>query len=96
MSGGYFNYGQYRCYDIAEYIEELISTNEDASIDEWGDRIGRFYPPEVIEKFKEAAYNLRRAGEMAQRVDYLVSSDDGEAEFLKRWKEEVRGEYKKS
>jgi hypothetical protein len=27
---------------------------------------------------------------MAQRVDWLVSGDDGESSFLKRWLEEVR------
>ena len=90
MSGGHFDYQQYRIEDIARDIEELIGSNDDDSKDEFGDTRGRNYPPEIIEKFKEAAHTLRQAAEMAQRVDWLVSGDDGEGSFLKRWVKEVR------
>lgn len=82
MSGGHFDYNQYRCQDMAGDIDE--------SLDEWGDRKGRGYPSEIIEKFREASHALRQAGEMAQRVDWLVSGDDGYDSFLERWEEEVR------
>jgi len=45
---------------------------------------------ETIEKFREAAHTLRQAAEMAQRVDWLVSGDDGEDSFMRRWEKEVR------
>jgi hypothetical protein len=90
MSGGYFNYNQYLIEDIAREIEKLIETNDDESLDEWGNRSGRGYPPEIIERFREAAHTLYQAAEMAQRVDWLVSGDDGESSFLKRWLKEVR------
>ena len=48
------------------------------------------YPPEIIEKYKEVQYNLERAAEMAQRIDWLESDDDGEENFLTRWEKEVR------
>ena len=96
MSGGHFQYQQYRIEDIARDIDELIGSNNDKSKNEWGDTRGRNYPPEVIEKFRETAHTLRQAAEMAQRVDWLVSCDDGEDSFLRRWEKEVRPYYTKN
>ena len=93
MSGGHFQYQQYRIEDIAVEIDEQIESNDDKSLDEWGQRRGSGYPPEIIAKFEEAAHTLRRAAEMAQRIDWLISGDDGENSFLKRWAQEVRPEY---
>jgi hypothetical protein len=90
MSGGHFEYQQYRIEDIAFEIDEMIGANDDQSLDEWGQRRGNNYPPEILEKFQETAHTLRQAAEMAQRVDWLVSSDDGEESFLRRWEKEVR------
>ena len=96
MSGGHFDYQQYRIEDIATDIQELIESNNDQTLNEWGDMSGRNYPPEIIEKLKEAAHTLRQAAEMAQRVDWLVSGDDSEESFLSRWEKEVRPYYNKS
>lgn len=90
MSGGHFQYQQYRIEDIAVEIDEMIGSNDDQSLDEWGQRRGNNYPPEILEKFREAAHTLRQAAEMAQRVDWLVSGDDGEESFMRRWEKEVR------
>lgn len=86
MSGGHFEYNQYRIREIAEDIEQLIATNGQLDEDGWG----RNYPPEIIERFKEAAHTLERAADMAQRVDWLVSGDDGPDSFIRRWNLEVR------
>lgn len=94
MSGGHFQYQQYQIENIAVEIDEIIGGNDDKSLDEWGQRRGNNYPPEVIEKFREASHTLRQAAEMAQRVDWLVSGDDGEELFLRRWAEEVRPYWK--
>jgi hypothetical protein len=91
MSGGHFDYAQYRINDIAVEIDEVIESNDDQTLNEWGGKKGNNYPPEIIEKFKEAAHTLRQAQEMAQRVDWLLSCDDGETSFLRRWDTEVRG-----
>jgi nicotinic acid mononucleotide adenylyltransferase len=90
MSGGHFEYQQYRIEDIAKSIEELIKSNDDESLDEWGYRRGHVYSIETIEKFKTAVDTLRKAAIMAQRVDWLVSGDDGEDSFHRRWDEELK------
>lgn len=95
MSGGHFDYAQYRIEDIAVGINEVIAANDDETLNEWGGRRGNGYPPEIIEKFREAAHTLRQAAEMAQRVDWLLSGDDGEDSFLRRWDKEVRDYYEK-
>jgi len=96
MSGGHFDYRQYHINDIALEIDEVIESNNDQTPNEWGGKKGNEYPPEIIEKFKEAAHTLRQAQEMAQRVDWLLSCDDGEDSFLRRWDEEVRGYWTKN
>ena len=93
MSGGYFDYQQYRIEDIATAIDELIGTNDDNRPDEYGTPRGLGYSPETIARFREAAHTLRRARDMAQRIDWLVSGDDGEDSFHKRWAAEVRGPF---
>lgn len=92
MSGGHFYYQQHRCHDIATMIDELVASNDDETLDEYGQMRGMDYGPEIIERFVLASRTLRRAAAMAQRIDWLVSGDDGEEAFLRRWKEEVEGE----
>lgn len=90
MSGGHFDYQQYRIEDIAKSIEELIKSNDDESLNEWGYRRGKGYSDETIKKFKTAVNTLRKAAICAQRVDWLVSGDDGEDSFHHRWAEELK------
>ena len=89
MSGGYFDYTQYKIGQIADEIEHLIETNDSDELNDWGDLIGRGYQPEVIERFRLAIATLRKAEVMAQRIDWLVSDDDGEESFLRRWDEDL-------
>jgi hypothetical protein len=85
VSGGHFEYSQYRIDDIAREIDNLIIGNR--TPDEYGSV--RDYPDSVIEKFKEGAAILRKAAIYAQRIDWLVSGDDGEDNFLKRLSEDL-------
>lgn len=80
MSGGHFDYNQYRIEEIADDIDRLIRTNNSR----------RDYPPDILNKFREAEHTLRQAADMVQRVDWLVSCDDGEESFRNRWAKEVR------
>jgi len=89
MSGGYFMYDQYRIDDICCEIEEIIKNNSNYSLDDWGDPIGRGYSEETIAKFKEAVTILKKASVAAQRIDWLLSGDDGEDSFHERWDEEM-------
>ena len=95
MSGGHFDFKQYQIEYIAEEIDDAIEKNDDETLNEWGGRRGNGYPPEVIEKFREAAHTLRQAAEMAQRIDWLLSGDDDESSFLRRWDIKVRDYYEK-
>lgn len=73
MSGGHFNYAQHRIEDIASEIDTLILSYDRGIRD--------YDSPETINRFRETAHALRRAAEMAQRIDWLVSGDDGEESF---------------
>jgi len=98
MSGGHFDYVQYRINDIVNSIEEIISRNnleiaeEDKPKDKWGFYEESYYeyPPHIIEEFKNAVKYLKIAQVYAQRVDWLVSGDDGEESFISRLKEDLK------
>ena len=86
MSGGHFNYYQDRITEIADEVSRLVRDNNKQ--DEYG--YSSNYSPATIEKFQEAEKVLRLAAMMAQRIDWLVCSDDGEDSFHERWEEEKR------
>lgn len=106
MSGGHFNYDQYKIGYIADSIEQEIERNgkektrEEMKAEGWRDpnwyekypeeKFHYEYPPEVIEQFKVAVKKLREAQVYAHRVDWLLSSDDGEESFLRRLKEDLK------
>lgn len=91
MSGGHFDYNQYRIGQIADEVEQLIEINgkKREYRESWDDEYHYEYPPEVIEKFKEGLDILRKAEVYAQRIDWLVSGDDGNDSFLRRLKEDL-------
>jgi hypothetical protein len=89
MSGGHFDYKQYHIDDIVREIANLIERNDSKELGEHGYPVSRGYSEETIAKFKEALTTLRRGAIMAQRIDWLVSGDDGENTFHKRWEEEL-------
>ena len=84
MSGGHFGYAQHRISQIADEVEHLIESNEDQTLNEWGDPKGRGYTPQTIERFRDGLCFLRLAAIYAQRIDWLVSGDDGEKSFHSR------------
>ena len=105
MSGGAFDYNQYKIGYIADQIEETVIKNgvektpeeikDDWHNDEWyekypEDKFHYKYPDEVIEKMKEAVKALKIAQVYAQRVDWLLSGDDGEESFLSRLDDELK------
>jgi predicted HTH domain antitoxin len=105
MSGGYFDYKEWHIEQIADDVEKLIERNgrektrdelkeEGWRDNDWYEKYPEDlqyykYPDEVIEKFKEGIVILRQAAVYAQRIDWLLSGDDGEESFLKRLKEEL-------
>ena len=105
MSGGHWDYIQYRFTDVIEDIQKLIEKNGKEKTTEelkdlgyrdpeWyekypEDKFHYKYPDDIIEEFKNAIHHLEMAQIYAQRVDWLVSGDDGEDSFRKRLKEDI-------
>lgn len=93
MSGGYFDYNQYRINDIADRIErELNRQGKEKPKDELyfdDEKYYYTYPEIVQEKMREAVKQLKIAAVYAQRVDWLLSGDDGEESFIKRLSDDL-------
>ena len=105
MSGGAFNYDQYKIGYMVDQIEETVVKNgvektpEDLKNEGWRDpdwykkypedKFHYQYPDEVIKKMKEGIEILKRAQIYAHRIDWLLSGDDGEESFLRRLEEEL-------
>ena len=85
MSGGHFDYWQYHIGSIAEQIEDLIQNNNKE--DEYG--YARNFSEETLRHFRSAVKILKTAEIYAQRVDWLVSGDDGEKTFIERLTEDL-------
>jgi len=81
MSGGHFNYKQHTLLGMAEDIGSEILTNDSTEKNEWGHNIGSHYSPETIAEFEKAVKALKLAYVYAQRIDWLLSGDDGEDSF---------------
>jgi hypothetical protein len=99
MSGGHFDYDQYRIRNIIESIESEL--NNQGKLKERlfynpeyyekfpEDKYYTIYPEEIQEKFREAIEILKKAEIYAQRVDYYLSGDDGEDSFLERLEDDL-------
>lgn len=106
MSGGAFNYDQYKIGYMVDQIEEIVVKNgvektpEEIKDESWRDpdwyekypedKFHYQYPDEVIEKMKEGIDVLKRAQIYAHRIDWLLSGDDGEESFLRRLEEDLK------
>lgn len=89
MSGGHFDYDQYKIAYIAESIEQEIYDNNKKPEYWYGEWNGQVYSDETIEEFKKAVAFLKIAEAYAQRADWLLSGDDGEESFHERLKENL-------
>ena len=89
MSGGHFNYKQYEIGYIPDEVEQIILDNDSDELDEWACPKGCHYSKETMEEFKKALALLRQATIYVQRIDWLVSGDDGENSFHSRLKNDL-------
>lgn len=78
MSGGHFDYEQHRIEDIASSVEEAIGKPE-----VYG------FSAATLDEFRHGVAILRRAAIYAQRIDWLLSGDDGEESFHRRLAEDL-------
>lgn len=87
MSGGRFNYTQYKITEAADDLEIAIGKNgtkDDRAF--W-----RSLSPESKREIKKGLKILRKANVYLTRMDWLFSGDDGEESFLARLEEDLKG-----
>jgi len=89
MSGGYFDYEQYKLSRIADEVQQLILNEESTEVNTYGDPIKKNWSKDTLDAFEEAVFLLRVAEIYAQRIDWLVSGDDSEESFKKRLGKEL-------
>ena len=105
MSGGRWEYVQYRFTDVIDDLKSLIEKNgkektkqemkDEGWIDPFWydkypeDRYHYRYPDEVIDEFKKAVDIMSRAQVYMHRVDWLLCGDDGDESFINRLKDEL-------
>jgi hypothetical protein len=85
MSGGAFDYQQYRLEDISREIGNII--RKQGEDDGYGGTRA-IYALEIQAKMTQTMLLLNVVADMVQRIDWLVSGDDGEESFIRRWREE--------
>ena len=103
MSGGSLcDYAQFHIRDMWERIEEEIENNEKPYYEnpenewkKWANKDfyeegGKRYSDETIAEFRNGIEALKKAYVYAQRIDWLLSGDDGEESFHERLKEELQ------
>ena len=102
MSGGAWDYSQYQITTIAESIESYLNRQgKPKSKDElWNSSDyyekypeEKFYPSlrkDVEEEFRKGLNYLKLAAVYAQRIDWLLSGDDGEDSFIERLEYELK------
>jgi hypothetical protein len=89
MSGGFFDHSQYTLNQIVTDIEDEIYYNDSEEVNEYNEKRGNGFSEDTIQEFKLAVWYLKQAFVYAQRVDWLLSGDDGEETFHERLKKDL-------
>lgn len=87
MSGGKFDYVQYRIDDAVEQLKRFIEIEENPQEGDYNHGLSK----ETIDKLKECYRMLSVGGKMLHRIDWLLSGDDGEETFHERLEEDLLG-----
>ncbi len=85
MSGGYFDYDQFRIANTTSTIEEAIRNEKDPEFDGYKQGLSEH----TLAVFDIALTYLNISEIYAQRIDWLLSGDDGEETFHKRLLEDL-------
>ena len=73
-------------YEVKSYTYQEHEPDEDGEIPYYPD-----YTPETLAEFRKGVEILKRASVYAQRIDWLISGDDGEDSFHERLEEDLKG-----
>lgn len=74
MSGGFFDYQQYRLQEMARELQLVMEDGKDEN--PWYN-----FSERTLAEFKTALELLGRTEVYLQRIDWLLSADDGEDTF---------------
>lgn len=81
MSGGYFDYQEYKLVNIADSIEEIIATNGKPNIDEWGHNHNTEFNEEQINVLKSCRDMLLYCYAIVKSLDFGLSGDTDPSRF---------------
>lgn len=89
MSGGRFDYLQYRFSEIIDEInQEIRNNNAEPRPDDWF--TPNNYSKETLDELRKGIEYLKKAQIYTQRIDWLLSGDDGEDDFHERLAEDFK------
>lgn len=99
MSGGAFEYSQYKIREIHEHIQnELDKQGKETEVEFWNKEYYEKYPEakfnevyrdDIQQIFKDGIEALKKAEIYAQRIDWFLSGDDGEDSLVSRLKSDL-------
>lgn len=111
MSGGTWDYLQFKFTEVIEDLKSLINKNgkmktreemksETRYDPDWyekypEDKFHTKYSEEILERVKEALEYIELAQIYMQRLDWFLAGDDGEESFKSRLTEELK-QYRKN
>ena len=72
-------------YDVHSYTDERYEADEDGNIPYFQE-----YGEETVAELRNGLDILRKAAVYAERIEWLLSSDDSEESFLQRLKEDLK------
>jgi len=84
MSGGHFNYEQYKLKDIADKIDEDVLFASRHKKDEYG--YDPYLPPEVRREMRKLEKMLRKMYAIVHDYDWWFSGDSDKESFMRRMK----------
>jgi hypothetical protein len=94
MSGGHFEYVQYTMRDFAREIRDLYKRNGKGIT--WDPKTTKKERKEIMDNIAELHDKLLWVAVSIERLDYILSGDDGTKTYLTRYKEdmeEITGMY---
>ena len=95
MSGGFFDYSQWKIRETWENIQSKLENagklipEENRWYKKEEEQYYEDFRDDTKEEFKKAIHFLKVAEIYTQRIDWFLSGDDGEETFHKRLKEDL-------
>lgn len=77
MSGGTFDYVEFRLDDVVQKLQEVINGNDGSDFRVYANK----YKPETIKALQEIVQLVKVAKISIHRADYLIAGDDSEESF---------------